>query len=254
MPNFIAIIPARFESSRFPGKPLVDIAGKTMIQRTYEQAQKAFEYVLVATDDRRISEHVQRFGGQAVMTSESHQSGTDRCNEALTLAQKYWNKTFDIVVNVQGDEPFISPRQLHELKQVFFDFPNTEIASLIKEIDNLEDLNNPNRIKVTITKNKQAIYFSRQAIPYVRTTNPKEWFLQHTFYKHIGLYAYRANVLRQITQLSQSPLELAEKLEQLRWIENGYAIQLAQTQIESYGVDAPEDIEKILEMLRNKKI
>ncbi len=243
--DFIGIIPARFASTRFPGKPLVDINGKTMIERVYEQAKKALEYVYVATDDERIANEVHRFGGRVVMTSEKHQSGTDRVAEAIEIIRKETKENFDVVINIQGDEPFIQPKQIEEIKTCF-DNPLTKIATLVKKIENTEDIFDVNKPKVIFNKKMQAIYFSRSPIPYLRGTEKEQWHLKHDFYKHIGMYAYKIKTLKELTELEQSPLELAESLEQLRWIENGYAIYVAITKFDSFGVDTPEDLRKIL--------
>lgn len=243
--NFIGIIPARFASSRFPGKPLVDINGKTMIERVYEQAKKALDYVYVATDDEKIAEEVRRFGGQVVMTSEKHQSGTDRLAEAIDIIRKETKENYDVVINIQGDEPFIQPKQIEEIKTCF-ENPLTKIATLVKKIENNEDIFDINKPKVVFNKKMQAIYFSRSPIPFLRGIEKEQWHLKHNFYKHIGMYAYKIKTLNELTELEQSPLELAESLEQLRWIENGYAIYVAVTKFDSFGVDTPEDLKKIL--------
>lgn len=245
--KFIGIIPARYGSSRFPGKPLADMAGKPMIERVYEQVKKALDEVWVATDDERILKVVESFGGKAVLTSPDHRSGTDRCNEAYSLI----GNDFDVVINIQGDEPFIQPQQIETLKACFSS-KETELATLVKPFtkgDNFEVLFNPNSPKVILNKNSEAIYFSRSVIPYVRDVNHTEWLDKHIFYKHIGMYAYRADVLKKITLLPQSTLELAESLEQLRWIENGYRIKVGLTDIETIGIDTPEDMEKAVKLL-----
>ncbi|MGC9150210.1 MAG: 3-deoxy-manno-octulosonate cytidylyltransferase [Microbacter sp.] len=240
--RFIGIIPARYASSRFPGKPLADIGGKPMIQHVYEQAAQVLDNVVVATDDQRIFEAVKSFGGDAVMTSDQHRSGTDRCFEALTLQ----SKPFDVVINIQGDEPFIKPEHIQLLKHCF-DQESTQIATLIKPFsdkDDFEQLFNPNVPKVVINQRKEALYFSRSIIPYCRSVQHDEWLLHHTYYKHIGMYAYRTDILKEITQLPPSSLELAESLEQLRWIENGYRVQTAVVHVETIAVDTPEDLER----------
>ncbi|TFD98531.1 3-deoxy-manno-octulosonate cytidylyltransferase [Dysgonomonas capnocytophagoides] len=245
--KFIGIIPARYSSSRFPGKPLADMAGKPMIQRVYEQVKLALDEVWVATDDTRILEAVEAFGGNAVMTSASHKSGTDRCKEAY---QKI-NKDFDVIINIQGDEPFIQPEQINTIKDCF-DTPNIELATLVKPFkkeDGFEALFNNNSPKVVINNNNEAIYFSRSIIPYIRDVHHTEWLDKHTFYKHIGMYAYRVDILNKITELPQSSLELAESLEQLRWIENGYKIKVGYTNVETIGIDTPDDMEKALKLL-----
>ena len=245
--RFVAIIPARFASTRFPGKPLVDIGGKTMIQRVYEQVSKALSDVYVATDHSRIYDAVQAFGGKVIMTSDQHRSGTDRCYEAYLKLNEY----FDVIINIQGDEPFIQPEQITELKKCFED-SETQIATLAKKINENEGwevLNNPNCPKLVVNKNNEALYFSRSVIPYKRGAEAQNWISLHPYLKHIGIYAYLADVLREITLLEQSPLELMESLEQLRWLENGYKIKLGYTNVESIGIDTPEDLEKVLNLL-----
>lgn len=246
--NAIAIIPARYASTRFPGKPLADIAGRPMIQWVYDQASQALADVYVATDDTRIMDAVAAFGGRAVMTSDQHQSGTDRIAEAVAAIQAQTGRTFDIVVNIQGDEPFIQPAQIESLVSCFAQ-PRTDIATLIKPIDDEAVLANPNSPKVVIGTRGQALYFSRSAIPFARGTAAGQWTAKHQYYKHIGIYAYRTPVLFEITQLPQSPLELAESLEQLRWLENGYTVQTAQTAFEGMAVDTPEDLQRVLASL-----
>jgi 3-deoxy-manno-octulosonate cytidylyltransferase (CMP-KDO synthetase) len=242
--NFIAIIPARYASTRFPGKPLVNINGKTMVHNVYTQAKKVFEYVYVATDDERISSEVERFGGNVVMTKKKHQSGTDRCAEAITKIEIIENKKFDVVVNIQGDEPFIKTEQLQEILTCF-KLKKTEIATLVKPINNKEDIFNPHKPKVVINNKNEAIYFSRSPIPYLRGEQNNKWVSKHLFFKHIGLYGYRTDILLEITRLKPSSLEIAESLEQLRWIENGYKIKVAFTEHESISIDTPKDIDKI---------
>lgn len=240
--KIIGIIPARYASTRFPGKPLVDIAGKSMIQRVYEQAGKAkkLDTVIVATDDVRIAEHVSSFGGRFAMTDEEHQSGTDRCAEVM--------KRFpdsDITINIQGDEPFIDPSQI-DLLASCFEKKETQIATLVKKIYDQKDLINSNTPKVVLDAFGSALYFSRSPVPYVRGITQEDWLGHYPFYKHIGIYAYRNEVLRAIAKLSPSPLELAEGLEQLRWLENGYHISTCQTEMESLAIDTPEDVPKAL--------
>lgn len=245
--RFVGIIPARFASIRFPGKPLVDIGGKTMIQRVYEQVSKALADVYVATDDKRIFDAVIAFGGKAIMTSDQHKSGTDRCYEAFSKLEEW----FDVVINVQGDEPFIQPEQINELQKCF-DEPETQIATLAKKItekDGFEFLSNPNNPKLVINKHNEALYFSRSVIPYRRGAETESWISLHSYLKHVGIYAYRADVLRELTLLEQSPLEIAESLEQLRWLENGYRIKVGFTDVETIGIDTPEDLEKVKELL-----
>ena len=237
--NILGIIPARYASSRFPGKPLVDIAGKSMIQRVYEQAAKCVDLtdVMVATDDDRIFNHVAQFGGKAVMTGDHHQSGTDRCAEVAAIHTDY-----DVIINIQGDEPYIEPEQISKLAACFA-APDVQIATLIKRIKSEQELHNPNSPKVVVNKLNEAIYFSRSALPHIRGEQPENWLEFYTYYKHIGIYAYRADVLQQITKLEVSALEKAEALEQLRWIENGYRIKVAETEFETYAVDTPADLE-----------
>lgn len=239
----LAIIPARYGSSRFPGKPLALVRGKPMIERVYRQAAKAFRHVCVATDDSRIYDTVTRFGGIAAMTSPLHQSGTDRSLEALKIYSREHAGKFDIVINVQGDEPFIRPEQLLELKECFND-SSVNIATLVKKIETEEELLNSNTPKVVIDKNMNALYFSRTQIPFARDCNVSEQFIrEHCFYKHIGLYGYRSQTLEEICSLPQSYLEKTEKLEQLRWLENGYRIRVAVTGYMTHAVDTPQDLE-----------
>lgn len=246
--KFIAIIPARYASTRFPGKPLADMGGKPMIQRVYEQVKRAVHDVWVATDDSRIFETVKAFGGKAVMTSTDHRSGTDRIQEAYSKI----GDDFDVVINVQGDEPFIQPEQIESLKECF-DSKDVELATLVKPFkkeDGFDVLFNPNSPKVVINKKNEAIYFSRSIVPYIRDAHHTEWLDKHMFYKHIGMYAYRVDVLKEITQLPQSSLEKAESLEQLRWIENGYRIRVGYTDVETIGIDTPEDMERAIKLLK----
>ena len=246
--KFIAIIPARYASTRFPAKPLAMLGGKTVIERVYTQVKSVMPEACVATDDERIAEAVRAFGGKVVMTANTHRSGTDRCYEALTKL----GGDYDVVVNVQGDEPFIQPSQLEAL-QACFDDPQTEIATLVKPFtpaDGWAALENPNSPKVLLSPRQTALYFSRSVVPYLRGVEKEEWLSRHTFYKHIGLYAYRTEVLRTITSLPQSPLELAESLEQLRWLENGYTIKVGLTEVETIGIDTPEDLERAEQFLK----
>ena len=237
--KILGVIPARYASSRFPGKPLVDIHGKTMIRRVYEQAKqcKLLCDVVVATDHAEIFKEVESFGGKACYTSAEHSNGTERCAE---VAQQY---DVDVIINIQGDEPFIQPEQIDTLARCF-DSPGTQIATLIKQHELDDVLRNPARIKVTVNKHLQALYFSRSVIPYLRSTGNQQ--LSTIYYKHIGIYGYRKDVLLDIVQLPPSMLELTESLEQLRWLENGYPIQCALTNHESLAVDTPEDLEEIL--------
>jgi 3-deoxy-manno-octulosonate cytidylyltransferase (CMP-KDO synthetase) len=242
--DFIAIIPARYGSTRFPGKPLVNINGKTMVHNVYVQARKVFEDVWVATDDQRILEEVEKFGGKAVLTMKKHRSGTDRCSEAIDKIESLENRAWDVVVNIQGDEPFIKIEQLLEIKKCFKQ-KKTQIATLVKPINNKEDIFNPNKPKVVVSAKNEAIYFSRSPIPYLRGVSESKWVSRHLFFKHIGLYAYRKDVLHQITKLKVSKLENAESLEQLRWLENGFSIKVAFTEHESVSIDTPKDLERI---------
>ena len=251
--QFIGIIPARYASTRFPGKPLADLGGKPMIQRVYEQAKKALNTVVVATDDERIYNCVKSFGGEVVMTRADHKCGTDRCLEAweeLQIAQPA------VVINIQGDEPFIQPEQIEAIKSCFDD-PTTEIATLVKpftEEDGLAALENPNTPKVVMSPDGTALLFSRSVIPYLRGIDKNEWLKQHLHYKHIGMYAYRTNVLAQITQLAQTPMEKAESLEQLRWLENGYKIKMAVCHTASIGIDTNKKKKKAIEFLNKQQL
>lgn len=240
--KFIGIIPARYASTRFPAKPLALLGGKPVIQRVYEQVAGILDDAWVATDDERIEQAVKAFGGKVVMTSTAHKSGTDRCYEAYTKV----GQGFDVVVNIQGDEPFIQRSQLEAVKACFDD-ASTQIATLVKPFsadDAFEALENANSPKVVVNKNFQALYFSRSIIPYQRNAGKQDWLKGHTYYKHIGLYAYRAAVLQEITALPQSSLELAESLEQLRWLENGYTIKVGLSDVETIGIDTPQDLER----------
>ena len=240
--KFLGIIPARYASTRFPAKPLALLGGKAVIQRVYEQVAGVLDDAYVATDDVRIEAAVKAFGGKVVMTTVHHKSGTDRCYEACTEV----GDGFDVIVNIQGDEPFIQPSQLETVKACFND-PATQIATLVKPFtaDNgFETLENVNSPKVVLNKNMNALYFSRSIIPYKKKKKKCEWLKNHIYYKHIGLYAYRLEVLKEITALPQSSLELAESLEQLRWLENGYTIKAGITEVETIGIDTPQDLER----------
>ena len=243
--QFAGIIPARYASSRFPGKPLAMIGGKSMVQRVYEQAAMAFKIVYVATDDIRILDAVKGFGGRVVMTSDEHQSGTDRCNEALSLIRSETGKKIDIVVNIQVDEPFIRSEELRLLVSCFSD-ESVDIATLVKKAEPGEDIFDPNQIKTILNKYSDAVYFSRAVIPFVRGSEMNEWSHLYTYYLHLGLYAYTARALELITKLPPSPLETSESLEQNRWIENGYKIRTAVTDWNGVSVDTPEDLEKAI--------
>lgn len=248
--KFLGIIPARYASTRFPAKPLAMLGGKTVIQRVYEQVAGVLDDAYVATDDERIEAAVKAFSGKVVMTSVHHKSGTDRCYEAYTKI----GGDFDVVVNIQGDEPFIMPSQLEAVKDCFTD-PTTQIATLVKPFtaeNGLEALENPNSPKVVVNRNMNALYFSRSVIPYLRNVDKEEWLSRHVYYKHIGLYAYRVGVLGEITSLPQSSLEVAESLEQLRWLENGYTIKVGITEVETIGIDTPEDLQRAEQFLKNR--
>ncbi len=242
--KFIGIIPARYASTRFPGKPLVDISGKIMIRRVYEQAQKALDTVYVATDDKRIQKAVLNFGGNVVMTSKKHKSGTDRIAEAIDIISEKTNKKYDVIINIQGDEPFIYPEQIESVKKCF-KLKRTQIATLAKPINNSKDIFDTNKPKLILNNKNEAIYFSRSPIPFVRGSKQADWILKHKFYKHIGLYGYRYDILKKITKLKPSVLEIVESLEQLRWIENGYKIKVEETEYESLGIDTKKDLKRI---------
>lgn len=236
----VGIIPARYASSRFPGKPLALILGKSMIQRVYEQAlQSHLDAVVVATDDLRIIDAVKGFGGQCVLTSPNHRSGTDRCREAMEL----FGEPCDAVVNIQGDEPFIDPAQINQLIELILR-DDTQIASLAKRIEETKELFSPNTVKVVMDKQGRALYFSRNPIPFMRGIDVNEWMFHGTFYKHVGIYAYKANTLRQIASMTPAALEIAESLEQLRWLENGLSISMGITEMENVSIDLPDDIER----------
>jgi len=244
--KILGIIPARYNSSRFHAKALADINGKSMIQRVYEQASKAqlLAKVVVATDHQLIFDHVKAFGGEVVMTSESHQSGTDRCFEAYESL----NETFDYLINIQGDEPFIQPDQIDVLAQILTQYPNVQLATLIKKITQTEHIFDINKVKVVFDNEHKAIYFSRQAIPFQRGVEPNLWLNNHDYFKHLGIYAYRTDILAKITKLAPSSYEQMEALEQLRWIQNGFLIHVQETEYESYGVDTPQDLEEIIKL------
>lgn len=243
----LGIIPARFASTRFLGKPLVMIEGKSMIRRVYEQALKSesLDKVVVATDDDRIASHVKAFGGAVVITKPKHPSGTDRCMEALELL----GGPYEYVINIQGDEPFIAPSQIDLLASVLKG-GNTEIATLIIPVDNKDVLFDTGEVKVVLNPAMEALYFSRAVIPFLKDVPPEEWHLRRAYYRHVGMYAYRADILRQLTQLPVSSLEKAESLEQLRWLEAGYKVKCVITNHDSHCIDAPEDVEKVLKMMR----
>ena len=245
--TFTAIIPARYASTRFSGKPLAVLGGKTVIQRVYEQVSSMLSEVYVATDDQRIFDCVASFGGKAVMTRTDHQSGTDRIEEAVekTATQA------DVIINVQGDEPFIQPSQIQTLMQLFDD-PSTQIGTLGKPFESLEAVENPNSPKIVTDNRGFALYFSRSIIPYIRGKAQTDWFGEYPFLKHLGVYAYRREVLAEVTKLPQSSLEKAESLEQLRWLQNGYRIRVGLTDVETVGIDTPEDLKKAELFLKNE--
>lgn len=248
--DILGVIPARYASTRFPGKPLIDIEGKSMIQRVVEKclASKVFKKVVVATDDERIFDHVESLGYHVVRTSAHHRSGTERCHEALKMDAG----GYDFLINIQGDEPFIAPEQIQLLASILD--RKTEIATLIKNIERIEDLQNPNVVKALKADGGLALYFSRSSIPHMRNIPTEDWMKSHQHYKHIGIYAYRVDILSKIVTLAPSPLEIAESLEQLRWIENGFRIRTTITDQETVGIDTPEDLEEALRLLKEGKI
>lgn len=243
--KFIGIIPARYASTRFPGKPLAQLGGKPVIQHVYEKVAAVLEAAYVATDDERIYDVVKSFGGQVVMTRTDHKSGTDRIEEAIEKIGGEW----DVVVNVQGDEPFVAKSQLDTICHCFDD-PTTQIATLGKPFESMEAVQNPNSPKIVVDNMGFAMYFSRSVIPYVRGKEKSSWLTHYPFLKHLGIYAYRKDVLRQITQLPQSSLEIAESLEQLRWLQNGFKIKVGTTDVETVGIDTPQDLERAEEFLK----
>ena len=245
--KFLAVIPARFASTRFPGKPLAILGGKPVIQRVYEQVVSIIPDAYVATDDERIYKAVEAFGGKVVMTRSDHKSGTDRIEEAVEKI----GSTADVVINIQGDEPFIAPSQIETICRQF-DNPSTQIATLGKPFADMEAVDNPNSPKIVTDVNGFALYFSRSVIPFIRGEAHAQWLGHYPFLKHLGIYAYRREVLREITLLPQSSLELAESLEQLRWLQNGYRIRVGLTDIETVGIDTPEDLARAEEYLRSK--
>jgi len=238
------IIPARYASTRFPGKPLVNIHGKSMIRRVYEQCLKCphLDVVVVATDDERILNEVSSFGGQVMMTSATHQSGTDRCSEVVEKLENQ-GETVDAVINIQGDEPYVDPEQISKVTDQLKN-EKIQIATLVKKIDNSSELFNPNVVKVVLSFDGQALYFSRSAIPYVRGFEQNMWFGRQKFYKHVGIYGYQTKILKNIVTLPKGNLELIESLEQLRWLENGFSVFVKETEIESVAIDTPEDLSK----------
>lgn len=243
----VGIIPARYASTRFPGKPLIDIEGKSMLQRVYEQASKSklLSKIVVATDDQRIWDHVQSFGGVAVMTGADHPSGTDRCMDALQQLQE----DYKYVINIQGDEPFIEPEQIDELASVL-ENGTVELATQMIAVDSYEMLFDKGEVKIVLNSNQEALYFSRMVIPFIKGVDEREWHMHHRYYRHVGMYAYRKDILEKITQLPVSSLEKAESLEQLRWVENGFKIKCVVTKFESHCIDTPEDVNKVLRLLK----
>ena len=246
--KILGVIPARYASTRFPGKSLVDIQGKTMIRRVYEQSCQAISLseVIVATDDQRIYDEIASLGGKVLMTSADHTNGTERCCEVL----EKMNESFDYVVNIQGDEPFIDPRQIDILSACLDG--DTQLATLVRHESDMQKIMSATEMKVVVNKNKEAMYFSRSVIPFVREADQASWAEQFPFYLHVGIYAYRADVLKKIVKLSPSPLETAECLEQLRWLENGYKIKVAETDLPSFMIDTPEDLEDALDYMEGK--
>ena len=245
--KFIAIIPARFASTRFPGKPLALLGGKTVIQRVYEQALSVLPEAYVATDDERIYQAVESFGGRAIMTRADHKSGTDRIEEA---AEKI-STDADVIINIQGDKPFVQASQILTLQRLF-DAPETQIGTLGKRFEEMDAVINPNSPKIVCDLRGFALYFSRNVIPYIRGREPQDWIDHYPYLKHLGIYAYRREVLREVTSLPQSPLEVAESLEQLRWLENGYRIRVGLTDVETVGIDTPEDLQRAEEFLKTQ--
>ena len=245
--KIVGIIPARYGSSRFPGKPLAMIKGKTMIQRVCEQAWKSkLDDVVVATDDIRIADEVLKFRGKYVMTDPRHQSGTDRCCEALEILEEQ----YDAVLNIQGDEPFIDPQHINLLADMI-SRDDTQLASLVKRIDDEEELFGSNKVKVVMDKSGNALYFSRNPIPYMRNVAHEKWLQKGCFFQHLGIYAYKAATLRQIAIMQPTALELAESLEQLRWLENGLSIRMAVVEADSLAIDSPADLAKAIEVAQN---
>jgi 3-deoxy-manno-octulosonate cytidylyltransferase (CMP-KDO synthetase) len=246
-PKILGVIPARYASSRFPGKPLIDIAGKSMIRRVYEQASKALllDDVVVATDDERILNHVKSFGGKVEFTSPNHRTGTDRCAEIASMNQY---AEYQFIINIQGDEPLIDPAQIDLLAELFH-LRNPELATLIRPLGNPDDYANPNIIKVVTANNGEALYFSRAPIPYVRNVELLEYLKENTFNQHIGIYGYRRQTLMEISALNQSLNELTESLEQLRWLDHGYRILTAVSSHKSYSIDVPDDVMKVIDMI-----
>jgi len=243
--KILGIIPARYASTRFPGKPLIDIMGKTMLQRVYEQTSKSkkLSSVVIATDDERIASHAQSFGAKVVMTKAEHPSGTDRCFEAY----KNFGEEFDYIINIQGDEPFIDPSQIDLLANICDG--NTELATLMIKCNSHDVLFDKGEVKITLNTNNEALYFSRMVIPFIKGVDEKEWHKHFNYFRHVGMYAYRKDVLEKVTKLQPSSLEKAESLEQLRWLENGFKIKCAETLHDSHCIDTPEDVEKVIKLM-----
>lgn len=243
--KILGIIPARYASTRFPGKPLIDIKGKTMLERVYSQAKKSksLHEVVIATDDERISAHAKSFGANVIITQPNHPSGTDRCYEVLT---KYGEKC-EYVINIQGDEPFIDPGQIDLLANLCDG--QTELATLMIKCHNHEILFDKGEVKITLNSRNEALYFSRMVIPFIKGVDEKDWHKHFDYFRHVGMYAYRSDILEKITRLQPSSLEKAESLEQLRWLENGYKIKCAETLHDSHCIDTPEDVEKVLKLM-----
>ncbi|MCT4580724.1 MAG: 3-deoxy-manno-octulosonate cytidylyltransferase [Flavobacteriales bacterium] len=242
--NILGVIPARYGSTRLEGKPLVDICGKPMIQRVYEQSKKVLDHVVVATDDERIEEAVKAFGGEVVMTSKEHTTGTNRCLEAYKIVQAKSDLSFEAVINIQGDEPLLEPEQIRCLVSCFED-PKTELATLVMPVANEGDLFNESEVFVVFDKNKRALYFSRSVIPHIRGVHKTKWLQHHTFYKHLGMYGFTTESLKAFAEMEQTKLELTESLEQNRWLENGGVIKIEITQHDSIPVDTIDDLEKV---------
>ncbi len=252
--NILGVIPARYGSERLEGKPLVDICGKTMIQRVYGQASKVLKHLVVATDDQRIYDNVKAFGGRVVMTSANHNTGTNRCLEAYEIIQKESDVDFDFVINVQGDEPLLEPGQIKSLIKCFED-PETELATLVMPVNHEADLFNESEVFVVFDKNKRALYFSRSVIPHVRGVHKTQWLKHHTYFKHLGMYGFKVESLQKFAKMEQTKLELIESLEQNRWLENGGVIKIEISQHDTIPVDTIDDLEKvrrIVKQLENK--
>ena len=247
--NVLGIIPARYGSTRLEGKPLIDLCGKPMIQHVYERASMLLEHVVVATDDERIVAAVERFGGNVVMTSSNHNTGTNRCLEALRVFSKRAGEEFDVVINIQGDEPLLDPEQLRLLISCFYE-PETEMATLVIPVNEKESLDNG--VFVVIDRFKNALYFSRSVIPFVRDSEKKDWIKEHTFYKHIGMYGFKPKALNEFASLQQTSLEIAESLEQNRWLENSKKIKVEITDVQTIGVDTLDDVEMVRKLLSGK--